>query len=369
VSRLSLSRTAEPLTSRATVGLDIGTTAVRAVEVDGDRDGVARVTALAVVPVPRGAVVSGRISDTKAVAGAVIEALEILGGNRRRVVVGLATPDTAVASRAIHSGLRRHEREAVVRNDAVAVSARLVNDTSALDTYVAGAITTSTGGDRDDIVIAAAQQQHVDELSKVCRAAGINPLAIDLSGAALLRALVRVDEHDDTAAAYCDLGAGRTTVVGRRGRHVRSLRTIPTSGDDITRAVMNALGSTWNDAERAKRLLRPTLRTVADTPAADAAYTRALDDIVDQIAIGVDAGRKGGDDPQTLVLTGRSSQLNGLVDRLAARTGLQVVSGRPWAELVDNRANAIHLADTTRLDELIMSLATAIGLAQWKDHA
>lgn len=369
MSRVSLRRTAEPLTSRATIGLDIGTTAVRAVEVDGERDGMARVTALAVVPVDAGTVVAGRINDAASVAGAVRSALALIDGNDARVVVGLATPDTAVASRAVHQGLRRHEREAVVRNDTVAVTARLRNEDAAIDTYVAGPLVTSTGATRDDLVVAAAHQTHVDELVKVCRLARINPLAMDLSGAAMLRALVRTAPGDDTVAAYCDLGATRTTVVVRRGHHLRSLRTIPAGGNDITRAVMNALDSTWLAAERAKRTrhLQPS-STGPEPDRAAAAYTRAVGALVDQIAIGVDAARKGGDDPQSIVLVGLGSRTHDLADQLASRTGLLVVSGRPALELVDNRANRPHLDDTARLDDLVVSLTTAAGLAQWKDH-
>lgn len=377
----------DPLAGRSTVGLDIGTTAVRAVEVTGEDDGTVRIGRLAVVPLPPGAMTGGRIGDLQAVSLAIDEALTTLGAGRRRVVVGIATPDTAVANRIIHAGLRRHEREAVIRNDTLPVTARLRNEDAALDTYAATSVVNAEGVARDEIVVAAANRDHVDEIVRACKLVGFEPLAIDLSGAAMLRALVRVPEDDDSVAAYCDLGASRSTVVVRRGRHIRSLRTINTGGDEITRAVMNVTGDDWVTAERRKRALRPTGaraevvmpvgygeqdEDLTTAPAvhtlAEEAYTTALDALVEQLALGLDNARRGGDEPQAVVLVGRSAQLNGLTERLANRTGLQVIVSRPWAELVRNKANAPHLEHPARLGELLLSLTTACGLSQWRDH-
>lgn len=367
------------------VGVDIGATAVRVVEISGDDSGFTQVSALGVVPLEQGAVAAGQIYDVTAVAAAVSQAFDTAKVSRKAAVIGLASPDSAVASRLLPPGLNGFEREGVLRNDVTPVTTRVRTDAAALASYVAGRHTSGEGQVLDDVIVAAANAQAVEALDEVCRRAKVNAVAIDLTAAALLRALVR-GANDGAVHAVADIGASQITVAVRRGPHLRTVRTTAGGGDAVTRAIMSSTGDDWVTAERRKRLLRPTgsatqtaggygddaemmsFAARAADPATDA-YTVAVEQIVDAIALSLDAARKSGDDPAALTLSGGSALLQGLPERLYARVNVPIVIGTPWAELVDNRANAAHLEQRDRLPALLLSLAPAIGLALWKEAA
>ncbi|HEV2370396.1 MAG TPA: pilus assembly protein PilM, partial [Acidimicrobiales bacterium] len=77
------------------IGLDIGTFAVRAgeVEIDGDRLRLARFGQLTLPP---GAVTTGEIVDVEVVAATLRRLWELVGFRSRRVVLGLANPRVVV---------------------------------------------------------------------------------------------------------------------------------------------------------------------------------------------------------------------------------------------------------------------------------
>jgi type IV pilus assembly protein PilM len=369
-----------------TVGLDISATAVRAVEVAGEDKGFVKISKVAVIPLQPGAVQAGRIVDVNVVATAIAEAFESVGLSKTRVIAGIASPDSAVGSRPLPVELDPREREAAIRNDSTPISPRLRNDDSDISTYVAARNETGEGSVHDDVIAAAALKDQVDTIDRVCRIAGIDLHAIDLVGAALLRALVYSPE-DDTCHAVVDVGATKTLVAVRRGLHLRSLRTVEYAGADVTRAIASAIQRDFAAAERQKRALRPVvsvtrskLRTgygEADEAAvieavnentATEAYTVALDSLVEQIALGVDGARRAGDDPVAITLVGLSALLNGLPERLVQRLSIPASIGKPWAELAETSANAVHLENPERLPSLLLSLTAAIGLATWEGN-
>jgi hypothetical protein len=59
--------------------------------------------------------------------------------------------------------------------------------------------------------------------------------------------------------------------------------------------------------------------------------------------------------------------LRGLKERLVQRIGVQAVVGRPWATVVPSRRTEHLLTDGTEDPFMLLSLATATGLAMWKE--
>lgn len=385
IRRLSRSTTSTSMVVPGTVGLDISATAIRVVEIVGEDAGFVKVGKLAVIPLQPGAVQAGRIVDINVVATAIAEAFESVGMPKGRVIAGVTAPDSAVGSRPLPVDLNAREREAAIRNDATPISPRLRTDDSAISTYVARTNLTGEGSLHDDVIAAAVLQEHVETIDRVCRAAGVELYAIDLVGAALIRALVHSAE-DDLCHAVVDVGATKTIVAVRRGLHLRSLRTVEFGGSDITRAISSAIQRDFASAERQKRALRPVLsvtrnrirtgygdvdeavvvEAVAESTATEA-FTVALDNLVEHIALGVESARRSGDDPVAITLVGLSSLLNDLPERLMQRLSIPATIGKPWAELVENNSNAVHLEHPERLHGLLLSLSTAIGLATWEE--
>src|SRR5690606_17546854 len=98
------------------VGVDLGATAVRAAKVTGiDDDGFAVVQSFGVAPLGAEAISPGRIRNPQLVAHALLRALKAAGAKPNQVVVGVSTPEVAVARVALPAALKPDEWVKAIR--------------------------------------------------------------------------------------------------------------------------------------------------------------------------------------------------------------------------------------------------------------
>lgn len=367
------------------VGVDIGATAVRAVEVAGvDSNGFAIVTRLAIVPLEAGSVVAGRIRNPKNVSTALLAALREAKLPRYGVVLGLSSPDTAIAHLPLPAVIRVDEREGAIRSLDRPIAPTFSLDDSAIATQTVRIDTSPDGTQTQLVAVAAALQSEVEMIRQVCRLARVTPRALDLAGAATVRALTRLDPSSNEVATVVDVGASKTTVATRAGMHLRSLRVTAGAGSDLTRSIAAITGEDFETAERRKiayRLKTSTQQTQGfsygfdeDDPSSNAvspmdkAVSAAVDALVDSIAqaIETDAANRGSY-TQGVTLCGGTALLRGLKDRVQQRVGVPVQIGRPWAEIERSSRNAAYFTEGVADPRVLLSIATATGLALWKE--
>lgn len=367
------------------VGVDIGATAVRAVEVAGvDANGFAIVTRLAIVPLEPGAVVAGRVRNPKAVSAALLTALREAKLPRYGVVLGMSSPDTALARLPLPAVIRPDEREGAIRSADRPLAATFTLDESSLSTQTIRVDTAADGTQVAVVAVAAALRSEVEALQQVCRLARVTPRAVDLSGVATVRALTRLDPASNEVATVVDIGASKTTVATRAGMHVRSLRVTAGAGSDLTRAIAAITEEDFDTAERRKLAYR--LRTQVqqtqgfsygfeeEDPSVEAltpmdrAVSSAVDALVDSVAQAVETDAANhGSFSQGVTLCGGTALLRGLKDRMQQRVGVPVQIGRPWAEIERSSRNAAYFTDGVADPRVLLSIATATGLALWKE--
>lgn len=367
------------------IGADIGATAVRVTEVAGvDSNGYAIVTRLAIVPLEPGAVVAGRIRNPKAVSTALLAALREARLPRYGIVLGIGSPDTAISRMALPAVIRADEREGAIRALDRPIAPTFALEDSALSTQSVRIDANPDGTQSAIVAVAAVQQAEIDMIQQVCRLARVTPRAIDLTGAAVTRALTRIAPSTQEVATVVDIGASKTTVATRAGLHLRSLRITAGGGVDLTRAIAGVTGEDVETAELRKlsyRLSAP-LRTGSgfsygfdddeqpnqELTAIDRAVNGAVDALVDSIAqaIETDAANHGSY-TQGVTLCGGTALLRGLKDRLQQRVGVPVQIGRPWAEIERSSRNASFFTDGQTDPRVLLSIATATGLALWKE--
>lgn len=382
--------------TRRGVGVDIGATAVRVVEVSGlDADSVAQITRCAIVPLQPGSVHLGQIQDPSAVGWALSEAVKEAKIPTYGAVLGIAGPDTAVARVQLAAALNPNEWGQALRAADRSISPKLPLATSALSLYPVPSPQDLTDPTSRTLLAAATTDAEVDTLLAVAKKSKITPRAVDLSAAAMVRALTRSVLGNEDVATLVDIGSSKVTVVTRQGLHVRSVRTFEGGGDRITRSVMGALGGGYDAAEEAKLSMRlpsatglaPTELTVPEvqslygslptpverlTPGGDAtkdALVTAATSLVEDIAAAVeaDAAAHPYSPTQGILLCGGSSMLRGLKEQIVQRVGVPAVVGRPWARVIPSKYTQAALNDGVEDPVVLLSLATAVGLAIWKD--
>lgn len=366
------------------MGLDLGSTGVRAVKVSGvDDDGFAVVERFALVPLRSDAISAGKIRNPQLVAQAAKRALKAVKASPGQIVVGLTASEQGVGRLALPASVKPTEREASIRTMGAQVVPAVPLAEAALSTNFVREENTAEGRRVAALVVGAALRSDVEILVKVCQLAGFEARAVDLSGAATLRALVRDLPGSRDIATVVDIGATTTTIITREGLYVRSSRGFTGGGADLTRAIASAARESLEDAEKRKYSLRlPTqsgainsgygglgdddATRLSNETAVERSLVTAADLLVDQIAQIVESESSSAR-TNSVALCGQTALLRGFKERLSRRIGIDVRIGHPWARLERSKHNAEHFHAGREDPRLMLALATAIGLGLWKD--
>lgn len=342
------------------VGLDLGTTQVRAVELDfgkaGPRAGAkATLVRYGAVDLPTGAVRDSEVVDTQAVVDALRQLWSEAGFSDKNVAIGVGNQRVVVREIELPWMPSADLRQSLPFQ--VADLLPMSVDEALLDFFPTAEILDQ--GDRKvrGMLVAATRETVTRNLLAV-ETAGLRPLLVDLNAFALRRALVRGDRQDQTVAVV-DIGARSTTVmVAARG--VPKLVRIVASG-----------GMDWADEEAAGRLplsegdephrmpgLPPTM--VALRPPATETANEATRSLVESLrnTFVYYASNHPGAGIDVALLTGGGTELDGLRSHLASASRVPIAIADPL-ESVD-LGPALDGLPASQLNRL----AVAIGLAQ-----
>jgi type IV pilus assembly protein PilM len=229
------------------VGLDIGETAVRGVEVRTTPKSGPSILRYHEVPLTDGAVRSGEVLEVNTVAAALKQLWldgkfktkdVVIGmGNQKVLARDLTVPRMPLAS--IRESLPFHVQDLIQ----VPVADAL------LDFYPIAEVESENGPAVSGLLIAAVKEAVMINLRAV-REAGLSPVGVDLIGFALQRVL---GTSTGETTALIDVGASTTNVVLAIDGVPRFVRIIPAGGDDVTRALMSRLEIDRPQAEGLKR--------------------------------------------------------------------------------------------------------------------
>ena len=234
--------------ARLIVGLDIGTSAVRAAEIDTSKSTPVLLT-YGQVGLPPGSLVDGEIRDSTSVA----EAIEKLWKNgqftKSSVIVGIAglraitreidlpfVPDDEV-----ESAVRFHSEEVIpFPPEQTLLSSQILSD-----------YTNDEGAKMRRVLVAAAHVDLVNGVIETVERAGLSVEGVDLTSSALVRA---IGDHDgsDQPEAIVSIGAGLSVVVVHQNGRPQFVRTIGSGGNATTAAISASLDIPIMDAEALK---------------------------------------------------------------------------------------------------------------------
>jgi type IV pilus assembly protein PilM len=371
--------------ARTLVGLDIGSTGVRAAElVPGRRR--ASLRRFASVPFGADVVRAGIVVDGDALTAALRELWSIGKFGSKDVRLGIANSGVMVRQMVLDwmppDDFRQALRYQV--QDALPMPV----DDANLDYHLLEEFDlTDEGGDPRRMVrilLVAAAREVVDPFVEATRRAGLRTSGVDLMPFALVRARtpggLATDAETAETEAIVDIGADVVSVIVHTGGVPRYVRIIPgLGGNAITQAVQEAYGWSWDDAERTKVFVglpgHATLdesqrqATTGPTDGFDHPAQKVVVDaaaaLVGEIATTLDffrasateaAGSDGmQNDVARVVLSGSGARLGGLRDLLESRIGAPVshFSVRPLVK--GSRSSSLTLEEES-------ALAVAAGL-------
>ena len=338
------------------IGLDIGSFAVRAAEISGE-PGNMILHRFGQLTLPPGAVVDGEIVDSSAVSTAIKALWEQTGFKSKKVTVGIANKWVKVRQAEVPA-LAPDEVRTSLKYEASEVIPFAEEDTI-VDFVVQDRFPGPEGGEFLRILVVAAQRQMVSTTLDTVRRAGLNPALVDLTPFALVRSLVPTTAAG-TSEAIVSVGAGLTNVIVHTGGTPRLVRMTPRAGAVVTENLTRALGV---DTERAEALKRGAAVAVADPQTAQAAdiIANELAPLVQEIQGSLDYFLAQTDDVELrrVLLTGAGAKMAGLRARLATELRVPVEMASPLEYLKLGRTG---LSDE-QLTAAAASMAAPVGLA------
>ncbi|NPV49427.1 MAG: type IV pilus assembly protein PilM [Armatimonadetes bacterium] len=237
------------------LGLDIGTEAIKAVELKLDRGEIRLVGRPVIVPTPTHSVSGGRVVDSAAVVEALDRLLSSNGFSTKKVVASVGG-DTDVVVRIIEvPKMTGKELDEAIQWE-LERQAPFPVDQAVFDYQPIERPDTPPDAQNMEVLLAVAQEEMVDAHVEALMAAKLVPQAIDVEPLAISRALVDAagDALADQTIANVHVGATNTAIIIVRRGLLAFVRTLPTGGQQLTAAVRQNLAEDEAQAERTKRL-------------------------------------------------------------------------------------------------------------------
>lgn len=322
------------MAGRSAIGLDIGTSGVRAAELSFGK-GQVTLEKFGQVALPEGAVRDGEVVNPDAVAAAVKQLWAHTKFSSKKVVIGVANQKVIVRqvdlpwmpADEIKKSLAFHVQDFVP----------MPVDQAVLDFHPLEEL----GGEGSPRVLrgllVAASRDMVHASLEAVQKAGLSPVMVDLTSFAVIRSLADGDHLGMGAAveALVDVGARVTNIVVHQGGMPRFVRILLMGGQDVTDAIAERMGIPQEQAEATKQQLGLGVPESPETQAAARVVEAVGAAFVDEVRGSLDyyLASSSSAPISRLVLTGGGARLGGLAQRLQTMTRVPVESGAPMQSL------------------------------------
>jgi len=230
-------------------GIDIGSSHIKAVEVEATGTGFRLVNA-ALQATPVDSCRDGVITNVRDVAQAIRTLLRSANVRSQGAVAAISGSQVIVRQVQLPKMTEASLRKSIRFEAAKYVSASM--EDSVVEFEILG---DTPDSDQMNVMLVAAPKDLVESRVQVLEAAGVEPVAIDVEAFAIIRALIDANTDDQfasTTVALIDMGASHTDVNIVSNGAFALTRSIPIAGDSFTNAIKTLTGFSHEDAERLK---------------------------------------------------------------------------------------------------------------------
>ena len=339
---------------KSMVGVDIGSSSVKAVELQGKNNDF-QLVSLGYEGLPPDSIVDGQIMELNSVSNAIgnifnehkIKTTKVAAGvNGHSVIVkNIVLPQ--MTDDELQESFAWHAEEHIPFD---------ISDVN-LDYHVTG-----TSADAIHVLMAACKRDKIANVKQAIQLAGKQPAIIDVDAFALQNCYeLNYDPQAGQVVALLNIGASTTNINILNGARSVFTRDATFGGNQYTSLLQKELGLTFDQAERVKRGMpmpegsehrdiEPILDTVSDILALEIQKT------MDFYRATVEDGESA---VQKILVSGGGSKLKGLVEFLAKRFEIPAEVFDPFRRIrVDSRG-----FDPEYMREIVPEMAIAVGLA------
>jgi type IV pilus assembly protein PilM len=336
------------------VGLDIGSSSVKAVELAG-KSGSLSLVNLGFEGLQPDTVVDGQIMELNDVSNVIAGIFRSHPFKNDRVVAGVSG-SSVIVKNIIVPQMTREELEESIDWHAEEHIPFEISDVS-LDYQVVG-----SGADSLHVLMAACKRDFIANLRQAIQLAGKQPAVIDVDAFALQNCYeVNYEPHDGLVVALLNVGASTMNINIVKGVRSVFTRDVSVGGNQYTALLQKELGLTYDQAEAVKRGGSPPSHVEAVD--IDGVLEAVSDMLALEISKTFDFYRATADDGegavQKIFISGGGSKLKGLPEFLSNRFEMPVEPLDPFRRVkVDARR-----FDPDYMREVVPEMAVAVGLA------
>ncbi len=339
------------------VGIDIGCTSIRAVEVEDPAKARPTLVRYHEVALPDGAVSRGEVIEPNTVSASLKMLWSQAGFKSKNVVLGMGNQRVLVRDLSVPKMPMERIRESLPFQVQDLLPVPVAD--AILDFYPISESAGEVGTTLNGLLIAVVKDAVLGNV-KAAQLAGLTTFEVDLIPFALARVLLTRSNRPGTVALI-DIGANTTSVIIARDGIPQFVRIIPAGGADLTEALRSALEIDANEAEGLKRSLGlATQVNTADEHQAVQIIYQSTSDLLNSLRNTVNyyINTRQSHPVGEIVITGGGAQLSGLAEALGEMTRLPVSQGDPFTSIALSRNLS---ADDLRLRR--STLGVALGLA------
>jgi len=339
--------------AKSLVGLDIGSSAVKAVELRKKGD-VYELVNLGIEPLGQDTVVDGAIMDALSVSSAI----EKIFNDNRIKTKGVATSVSG------HSVIVKRVTVAATSEEelfnAIPYEAQQHIPFDMADVNLSyQALGAAPSGNGTDVMLVAVKREKILNHTNVLSQAGKIPAVVDYDGFAVFNAFeANYDAPLDQMAALLNIGASIMNIVIGRGGNPLFTRDVSVGGNQYTDTLQKELDLSFEDAEKLKQGLEiPNVSQDQKGP-----HLRSVTEILMlEIQKTFDFFRQttSTENIQHIYVSGGTAKIEGLVDQLKAEFNIPVEVINPFQRvMVDPKK-----FDAGYVDEIAPRMSVAVGLA------
>src|SRR5262245_11224532 len=342
---------------KTVVGLDIGSSAVKAVEVKPAGKGY-KVTAFGTEPVPPDAIVDGAIID----AGSVAEAIRrVFDGNKAfkaKDVCASLSGNAVIVKKITLPVMTENELAESIYWEAEQYIPFDIQDVN-LDYQILDPGTGPNSRGSMDVLLVAAKKEKIGDYTNVIAQAGRTPLIVDVDAFALQNAFeVNYGLDAGRVVVLLNAGASAININILTGEQSVFTRDISMGGNAYTEAVQKELNLPFESAEQAKKGLPVDGVSFEDVkPVLHAMTENVLLEI--QKTFYFFKATASSDRIDRIVLSGGASRVDGFAQALQERFGAAVEPFDPFRKITFEPAKF----GVTDPENVLATAAVAVGLA------
>ena len=341
---------------KSLVGLDIGSSAVKAIELKASGKGY-KVSAIGVESVPPDSIVDGAIID----GGAVADAVRRLFANKKfkaKDVVASLSGNSVIVKKITLPAMTESELSESIYWEAEQYIPFDIQDVN-LDYEI---LESGTGHDTQgsmDVLLVAAKKDKIADYTNVITQAGKTPVIVDVDAFALQNAYEANYGFEPSAVvAILNAGASAININILSGSQSVFTRDVSMGGNAFTEAVQKELDLPYESAEQLKKGHDVEGATFEDARAVLKAMT---DNVLLEVEKTFDffKATAASDRIDRIMLCGGASKVEGFADALRERFNTEVEQFDPFRQVtIDPK-----VLGTVSMDDAAPLAAVALGLA------